>query len=340
MLLDIYKSLTVIITCHKYERFLAEAIDSVLYQEMMPEIIVVDDLPGRHPTECEKILQRYQYPNIRRIETTFGDPLKARKAGFDACDSEYVCFLDADDKLGEGYIKEAVRLLSSADIIYSDIQFFGNRSNRTNFLDNINPSQIALVNFMHVGCVAKRKVLEVSQAFDHPPLTNYHEDWLVWRKALSAGFSIKKQKGFYYARQHRYNKSKPLKKLSYYQVRGTAGDTIMFCDLNPQSQNEFRQNWPKEQTYWYNPSPRPQNRANLINHIIKNTWTDFIFFYNSDQNYRPNVCKYLLQRMDSQATVGHDTRYNFLDCTILVVPPVRDKMPTEKELKQLQIIYI
>ena len=108
----IYGSLAVIITCHKYEHFLSEAIDSVLSQGMTLEIIVVDDLPSNHPTECEKVLE--QYPNIKRIETTHGDPLKARKAGYDACNSEYVCFLDADDKLGEGYLEEALRLLPVA----------------------------------------------------------------------------------------------------------------------------------------------------------------------------------------------------------------------------------
>jgi glycosyltransferase involved in cell wall biosynthesis len=329
--------LTVIITCHKYERFLPEAIDSILYQEIVPKIIVVDDLPSSHPTECEKVLKRY--PSVQRIETTQGDPLKARKVGFDVCDTEYVCFLDADDRLGEGYIKEALQLLSSADIIYSDIQFFGNKATRTSFLANINPSQIALVNFMHVGCVAKRETLEISKAFNHPPLTDYHEDWLMWRKALAAGFTVKKQKGLYYARQHGHNKSTPLKKLSYYQIRGTAGDTIMFCDLNPRPR-EIHQSWPKEQTHWYNPTHRPKNKQDLIKSAIKTAWTDFIFFYDSRQNYRPDICEYLLQRMDSHAIVGHSTKHNFLECTIVMVPPVQDQVPTEKELRQLQIIYI
>lgn len=342
---EIYGSLAVIITCHKYEHFLPEAIDSVLSQGITLEIIVVDDMPSNHPTECEKVLQKY--PNVKRIETTHGDPLKARQAGFDACDSEYVCFLDADDKLSEGYIEEALRLLTTADVIYSDIQYFGTEDRRTDFPDNINPGRIAIGNFLHVGCVTKRKVIEAAHAFEHPPLTDYHEDWYFWRKILSAGFSVRKQDNLYHARQHDRNKSTPLKELDYYQTRGTAGDIITFCDLRQglsikrKGQFPSKQNWPIEQRSCQDYPRHIDNRLDRINHAIRTAWADFLLFYNSLNEYEPDTCERLLRKMNSQVAIAHNTDFNFLDCTIIAVPMVRGRVLTaEDDLKQLRIIYV
>jgi glycosyltransferase involved in cell wall biosynthesis len=330
---EIYGSLAVIITCHKYEHFLPEAINSVLSQGVTLEIIVVDDMPGSHPTACEKVLQ--QYPNVKRIETHHGDPLKARQAGFEACDSEYVCFLDADDKLGEGYIEEALRLLTVADVIYSDIQYFGTEDRRTDFPDNINAGRIAIGNFLHVGCVTKRGVINAAHAFDHPPLTDYHEDWYFWRKILSAGFSIRKQTNLYHARQHEHNKSTPLKELDYYQTRGTAGDTITLCGLG---EAELDQNWPN--AYKQDFPPHIRSRLDKINHALRTAWTDFIFFYGVSFQH-PDICERLLRKMNSQVAIAHNTDFNFLDCTIVAVPMVRGRvLTTEDELKQLRIIYV
>jgi glycosyltransferase involved in cell wall biosynthesis len=336
---EAHKSLTMIIPCHRYEHWLPEAINSVLSQGITLEIIVVDDLPDSHPTKCEKIL--HDYPTVKRIETNHGNPLRVRQAGFDACDSEYVCFLDADDKLGEGYIEEALQLITTTDVIYSDIQYFGNKSTRTDFPNNINPGRIALGNFMHVGCVTKRKVIEAAHAFNHPPLTNYHEDWYFWRKIITAGFSIKKQRGLYHARQHDHNRSTLLKDSDYYQTRGTAGDSITLCNFHNQNNGEFRrtQTWPK--AFTIECPNHVKSRLDYINHILRTAWTDFIFFYNENFCPPPSTCEYLLRKMNSQAAIIHSTDFAFLDCTIIATPMIRGKAITsENDLKQLPTIYV
>lgn len=346
---QIYGSLAVIIPCHKYEHWLPEAIDSVLSQEIPVEIIVVDDCPEGgltpyHPTKCEKVLEKY--PNVKRVETECGDPLLARKAGFDASDSEYVIFLDADDKLGEGYIEGALQLASTADVIYSDIQYFGDNrlpdglgDDRTDFPSNINPGRIALGNFLHVGCLTRRKVIEAAHAFEHPPLTDYHEDWYFWRKILSAGFTIHKQNGLYYARHHDSNKSAPLQKLDYYQTRGTAGDSITFCNFQKTNRFKQEQEWPNVFVPQF--PDHIKSRLDYINHTIRTAWTDFIFFYDEKFYPAPDVCEYLLRKMNSQVAIAHDTNFDFLHCTMVATPMVRGRVLTsEDDLKELRIIYV
>jgi len=365
---EIYESLAIIITCHKYEEFLEEALDSVLSQSVVPqEIIIVEDssdnkLTPYHPTECEKILEKYKYPQRKHVEVSHRDPLKARKSGFDASISQYVCFLDADDKISLDYIEKALQQLETADIIYSDIQYFGNRTDKTDFKSNMSPGLITLTNFMHVGCVTKRSTLEISHAFDHPPLDNYHEDWFFWRKVVKVGFKIKKQTGTYHARKHGNNRSEILSKLDQYQTRGTAGDTITFCgfgDTTVPLPNE--QLWPTKQLHLniYGDMPQWQaqpdtsvtcgithcptitDRLDIINHTLRTATTDFIFFYNEAYDYPLSICEMLLRQLDTKHVVIHDKKFKFLDCTIFVAPIVRHLIiKSENDLKSLSIKYV
>lgn len=369
---EIYKSLAVIITCHRYEHFLSEAIDSVLSQEIQPtEIIIVDDIPQccmtqYHLTECEKILEHYQFPHIKRIETAYGDPLKARQAGFKESNSEVICFLDADDKLGVGYIKEALQYISSSasDVIYSDIQYFGDKNNKTDFPENIPTNIITLGNFLHVGCVVKRNAIEASHAFDHPPLTNYHEDWYFWRKILNAGFTIKKQPNLYHARSHEANRSNLLHSQKYntdeghYQTRGTAGDSITFVSFGD-TNKPLVTNWPAKQTHWniYNkdmPSwlkkptysftynPCLSDRIDIINHTLKIIATDWIFFYDERKKHPQNICETLLKKIGPKFTAIHDTNFEFLGRTMIAAPIIKDRtFASEKQLEQaIRIKYV
>jgi glycosyltransferase involved in cell wall biosynthesis len=85
---------TVVVPAHNAERYLTEAIDSVLAQAHRPlEIIVVDDGSTDHSAELAR---------------SFGSPVAvltqpqqgaatARNRGVDAAHGEYLAFLDADD---------------------------------------------------------------------------------------------------------------------------------------------------------------------------------------------------------------------------------------------------
>ena len=86
---------SVVIPAYNAERFLGEAIESVLTQEYAPvETIVIDD----GSTDGTAAVAR-SYDGVVVIEQENAGPAAARNAGFAACNGEFVAFHDADDAM-------------------------------------------------------------------------------------------------------------------------------------------------------------------------------------------------------------------------------------------------
>lgn len=103
---------SVIIPCYNAERWLSEAIDSVLAQTYRPlEIIIIDD--GSTDGSLA-IIERYaqQYPDLIRYETGPNrGGCAARNRGFALSRGEYVMFLDADDFISQETIAALCEVL-------------------------------------------------------------------------------------------------------------------------------------------------------------------------------------------------------------------------------------
>lgn len=85
----------VVIPCYNQTRFLAEAIESALAQtRAVVELVVVDD--GSTENVATVVAR---YPSVRYIRQHNGGPSAARNAGMRATSSEFVLFLDGDDRL-------------------------------------------------------------------------------------------------------------------------------------------------------------------------------------------------------------------------------------------------
>ena len=102
------------------ERYIAQAVESVLVQSYTPwELIVVND---GSTDGTAGVLERYSDSRIKVIhQTNSGEPA-ARNAALDAMQGEYVAFLDADDLYLEQHLKKALERLNecSCDGVYSD----------------------------------------------------------------------------------------------------------------------------------------------------------------------------------------------------------------------------
>ena len=71
-------SCAVVITCHNYENYLTEAIESVLNQTVSPvDILVVDDSSDDNP---KRVVDNY--PNVRYERVEHRCPNKSRGFGF------------------------------------------------------------------------------------------------------------------------------------------------------------------------------------------------------------------------------------------------------------------
>lgn len=346
---------SVIITCHEYEIYLEEAICSVLEQDAMTDIVVVNDAPS-NPEPCLEIASKY--PNIRVLQTDYHSPLLARKYGYEHSHGKYVIFLDADDKLGVNYINNALDIIEDNGIVYSNMQYFGADDARTDYASNLDKSMICLTNFIHVGSMVKRKLVDISGAFDHPPmLADYHEDWYFWRKLITnTDCDIIKQTGLYHARIHNLNRSKAIRKSSYHDTRGTSGDSITICCTNPSGYKGRLSksiDWPYTQTHEVLPAHKIKTKAanfstcthkeayQILNHMARFCTTDWVLFYNDEEQY-DNICNRMLAHVDHKHGIIHDTQYDMLECTLVATLLLRGKLfgDVDEFKKEEKIKYV
>ncbi|MET4279017.1 MULTISPECIES: glycosyltransferase [unclassified Bradyrhizobium] len=100
--------IAVIITAYNQARFLEESIQSCLRQRRPPdEIIVVDDGSADDPAS---VVERH--PKVRLIAQDNRGLAAARNAGLAAAASDYITFLDADDRLLSGALEIGERMLA------------------------------------------------------------------------------------------------------------------------------------------------------------------------------------------------------------------------------------
>ena len=121
---------SVIIPCFNQGLYLDEAVESVLAQTFQDfEILVVDD--GSTDEATIKMLKDYARPKTRVIHTDNQGLSMARNNGILEARGDYILPLDADDKIGPGYLEEAVRILDQhrdIGIVYCEAAFFGMRT--------------------------------------------------------------------------------------------------------------------------------------------------------------------------------------------------------------------
>jgi len=95
-------SIATIIPAYNCERYLAEAIESVLAQNYRPlEIIVIDD---GSTDDTAKIAKRFE-PAIQYCFQANGGIGSARNRGIELAHSDFIAFLDADDLWPEGKLE-------------------------------------------------------------------------------------------------------------------------------------------------------------------------------------------------------------------------------------------
>lgn len=107
--------ISVIIPLYNSEKYIIEAIDSVLNQTYGNiEIIVVND---GSTDQSGFLVQEIDNPKITLINISNGGASKARNIGIQNANGTYIQFLDADDLLSPNKIEEQVKILESKNKI-------------------------------------------------------------------------------------------------------------------------------------------------------------------------------------------------------------------------------
>jgi len=117
---------SIIITCYNLERYIGEAIDSLLAQDSdFPfEVIVVDDASK---DSSPGIIRSYTDPRIRPIllKENVG-AASAINLAWKEAKGEYLCRFDGDDKWSPSYLSRAAAILDADNevvLVHSDVAF-------------------------------------------------------------------------------------------------------------------------------------------------------------------------------------------------------------------------
>ena len=124
--------ITVVVPIYNVEKYLAEALDSVIFQsfgfEENIEIILVND---GSTDSCDSICREYQkkFPdNIVYLVKKNGGLSSARNYGIDRIRGKYVNFFDADDKWETTAFEKAYDFFEAnsdkIDVLSSRVRFF------------------------------------------------------------------------------------------------------------------------------------------------------------------------------------------------------------------------
>lgn len=199
---------TIVVPCHNYGRFLADALASVTAQSYpFWECLVVDDGSTDNTADVVRAFAardpRFKY--LRCGQRGFGG---ARNAALSKGAGAYVQFLDADDRLEIHKLQRHVEFLEthpSVDLVYGDVRYFRDGKpdelfaslNATNvpWMPKVAgkgfPLQAALLrrNIMVISSpLTRRAAINAAGGFDEMLLGN--EDWDLWLRCALKGQSF------------------------------------------------------------------------------------------------------------------------------------------------------
>jgi glycosyltransferase involved in cell wall biosynthesis len=180
------KTISVVITCFNYGRFLSDCIESVMRQShKVDEIIVVDDESTDNTAEvCAKYPVTYIWQKNKGLAG-------ARNTGIKAAKGKYIMCLDADDLLTKDSIKEHLALVDEKTIGQCGLTWFGNE------LGTFRPQGATLqslleTNTVYCNAVFPRQAWVDTGGYDESDVMRLGlEDWLFWIECAGKGYCFK-----------------------------------------------------------------------------------------------------------------------------------------------------
>ena len=170
-------SVSVIIPCYNYGRFLADAVESALGQTIPPQqIIIVDD--GSTDNSLAVARRYAAHPTVRLIAQQNQGAIAAYNHGVRASSGEIFLILSADDRLDPRYLERAVPLLSAhpeAGYAYTAYRMFGAR-HRLLAAPPFSARRLRLRPYINATALFRRAAWEQAGGFS-AAMDGGHEDW-------------------------------------------------------------------------------------------------------------------------------------------------------------------
>ena len=186
------KKVSVVIPVFNDGKYLNDAIQSVLKQSYRNfEMIVVDD--GSTDAFTLKFLKVINHPEIHVFFRENDGVSKTRNYAVSKASGDYILPLDADDLVGENFLKEAVTILDkypSVKVVCGDVEMFGKRKG----LKRIPQHSMEMLlgqNTMAVTSLFRKSDFLQTSGFN-PNMNEGFEDWDFWLSLLENGGDVHK----------------------------------------------------------------------------------------------------------------------------------------------------
>ncbi len=188
----IIDKISVVMPVYNAERFLREAIDSVLDQSFENfELIVIDDCStdSSYDILCEyqRIDNRVRvYKNEENKGVSY-----TRNFGISKAESDYVAFLDSDDMWRNDKLSQQISILEKypdTAICFTACSFVDTDSIESNFIFH-EPNEVSYKRLLKQNVISCSSVLVKKEWLKKYPMAhdNMHEDFAVWLSILKDG---------------------------------------------------------------------------------------------------------------------------------------------------------
>lgn len=198
-------SISIIVPCYNQGQYLDDALQSVLAQTFTDwECIIVNDGSIDSTKEISNKWLKKD-PRFKYISQQNRGLSAARNLGISKAKGRYVLPLDADDKIGEDYLKlayDAYKKDSELKVVYCQAEKFGIENKRW-MLRPYTPLNLAVSNIIFCSAMFKKEDWLHIGGYDEN-MKGGLEDWEFWIHLLKNGGKVKQldQVCFFYRIKH------------------------------------------------------------------------------------------------------------------------------------------
>lgn len=189
---DTAKKVSVVMPVYNAQRFIKDAIDSVLNQSYTDfEFIIVDDCSTDNSYE---IMSEYA-KNDSRVKVYKNEQNKGvsytRNVGVCKAKGEYVALIDSDDMWECNKLEKQINVFKTqpeTDICFTASSFIDTNSVKSKFVFNV-PQQVDYKTLLKQNVISCSSVLIKRELLVKYPMAHdeMHEDFVVWLSVLKAG---------------------------------------------------------------------------------------------------------------------------------------------------------
>ena len=215
--------ISIIMATLNSERFVYQAIKSILNQEIEElEIIVVD---GGSTDGTIDIINKFQSNKIIIIQGRDSGIAEAWNKGVKIAQGELIGMLNSDDFYDVGVLKEVIKQLEGLDdpvIGYGNVTMIDASGKVYKEIEGKNRSKLGLLNgfgFKHTSVIINRKAYDKVGPFDQKIRVAIDTDWLL--RCITKNIKFKK------VRTHVYMRQGGLSEVNKYTGMGEYADALL-----------------------------------------------------------------------------------------------------------------